>query len=417
LRWLTGKRSENENWDAFEAPGGQLFRALAKEPLQWKNVRFWLWDLAQELSTAQRDNTLPQVLTVDRVWITDEGKPKILDVPAPGAHCGKDSSDRPAESLLPEQFLARFAVAALKGDPDSESESIPVPIPQHAREFVSGLKATRDLDELILKLAPLLRRTAVVTHLKRGAMVFGCLAFPLFVLGSSLFGRMVLEEFEKQQPEILELNQIMAVRSGARFASHEQRPTDENFSVVISSKYGQFVANDARWNSPLAKIMIAGERRKFVERSVSDYPNPTPEQIAAAHKKVPAIRMGDLDKEFGRANFLMIVFFSTFIIYVCIPAIIAALCFRGGLVLLASRIVFVRRNGMRASRLRMFWRSLISWAPLGLCMVATSSSIATHKTWIGVVGMIIVGVLAAISVILPERGLQDRLAGTWPVPK
>jgi hypothetical protein len=26
-------------------------------------------------------------------------------------------------------------------------------------------------------------------------------------------------------------------------------------------------------------------------------------------------------------------------------------------------------------------------------------------------------VVAAVSVALPERGIQDRLAGTWPVPR
>jgi hypothetical protein len=28
-----------------------------------------------------------------------------------------------------------------------------------------------------------------------------------------------------------------------------------------------------------------------------------------------------------------------------------------------------------------------------------------------------IGALAAVSMALPERGLADRLAGTWPVPR
>jgi hypothetical protein len=31
--------------------------------------------------------------------------------------------------------------------------------------------------------------------------------------------------------------------------------------------------------------------------------------------------------------------------------------------------------------------------------------------------LLITGSLTVISLALPERGLQDRLAGTWPVPR
>ena len=57
------------------------------------------------------------------------------------------------------------------------------------------------------------------------------------------------------------------------------------------------------------------------------------------------------------------VFAATSGIYVGVPALIAALLFRGGLILLVSGVTFVRRDGARASRLRVFWRGLVAWSP------------------------------------------------------
>jgi hypothetical protein len=50
--------------------------------------------------------------------------------------------------------------------------------------------------------------------------------------------------------------------------------------------------------------------------------------------------------------------------FVAIPALIAAISFRGGLVLLAFGLGVVREDGLPASRIRVFWRSLLTWSVL-----------------------------------------------------
>ena len=84
LRWLTGRRSPEENWDAFEGVSGKPLLRLIRERQPWSQVRFWLYDLAREISAAEKDGTLPPVLALDRVWITGDGRAKLLDFPAPG---------------------------------------------------------------------------------------------------------------------------------------------------------------------------------------------------------------------------------------------------------------------------------------------------------------------------------------------
>jgi hypothetical protein len=109
---------------------------------------------------------------------------------------------------------------------------------------------------------------------------------------------------------------------------------------------------------------------------------------------------------------------SCLAIYVGFPAIVAAVLFRGGLVLLISSVSFVRRDGQRASRLRLFWRALVAWSSLMLGVLA----FVLLKPYVGVLSAavaawLLLAALALVSVLLPGRGLPDRLAGTWPVPR
>jgi hypothetical protein len=117
-------------------------------------------------------------------------------------------------------------------------------------------------------------------------------------------------------------------------------------------------------------------------------------------------------------SFPLMVVTVSLTIYVGVPALIAALLFRGGLVLLVTGVTFVRRDGLRASRLRVFWRAVVAWCPvvLGVFLVAAL------KPWLGLLegvlaGLLLIGGLAMLSLAWPRRGLPDILAGTWPVPR
>jgi cell division protein FtsW (lipid II flippase) len=100
-----------------------------------------------------------------------------------------------------------------------------------------------------------------------------------------------------------------------------------------------------------------------------------------------------------------------------LPALVAALLFRGGLVLLLAGVTYVKRNGKRASRLRLLWRAVVTWCLAFTALVLTFVGLQTHWTWQPWLALALFGVVAAVSVALPERGIQDRLAGTWPVPR
>jgi len=101
------------------------------------------------------------------------------------------------------------------------------------------------------------------------------------------------------------------------------------------------------------------------------------------------------------------------------PSLLATLLFRGGALLRGFGLDVVTGSGERASRARMFWRNTLAYLPfLVLPGIATARMSPTADGLSGPAWLIAVPFfLTALSLMLPNRGLQDRLAGTFIVPK
>jgi uncharacterized RDD family membrane protein YckC len=405
LRWLSGQRSPEANWDAFEAPTGNPLVHLAPTRPRWAQARYWLYDLATEISAAAKDGTLPESLTLDRIWITDDGRAKLLEFPAPGAG-GATAPAKAAHSCGP--FLSQVAAAG---------GSTNVPMPVHARRFLERLPTLPDADSVIKELKPLLQRAPAVTRWRRAVILGGCAAAPLLMGISLLFGARMMEQWNQQNPGIMDLSSLLGQHAmlNSRFMKEQPHPTDRQFSIYIASHYRSVITNDAVWTGAYTLMLVKGDDRKFAERSVAEYPSPSAVEIkdaeAALKKYLPDSHALDFIKR-PTEPFLMAG--GALAIYVCLPAIAAALLFRGGLVLLIAGVTFVRKDGAPASRLRVFWRALVTWSPI---LVALPFKSLFDFSTLALISLSAIGALAAVSMALPERGLADRLAGTWPVPR
>ena len=98
------------------------------------------------------------------------------------------------------------------------------------------------------------------------------------------------------------------------------------------------------------------------------------------------------------------------------PGLLAALLFRGGALLRGFGVAIVRRDGRPASRLRALGRNFLAFLPF-LVLVAWVFGIHARWEWLMITLLILLAALAVISALLPGRSLQDRLAGTWLVPR
>ena len=110
--------------------------------------------------------------------------------------------------------------------------------------------------------------------------------------------------------------------------------------------------------------------------------------------------------------------YSIATVFVVLPCLIASLLFRGGALVKLLGIVFVNRTGVIASRWRVAARNMVAWLPFLLQPVGVlllAPQLGTLGALLLVSGLCTA--LALISVLLPKRGLADRVAGTWLVPR
>jgi uncharacterized RDD family membrane protein YckC len=420
LRWLAGRRTPDENWDAFEGITGQPLVKLAQTSQPWSDVRFWLYDLAGEISVAEKDGSLPSVLALDRVWITGDGRAKLLDFPAPGVDRFPDCSGEPPVPAT--RFLGEVAAAALGGAANAASKApneVNRPLPLHARAFLDGLPRISDVAAVKVGLKPLLSRLAIVSQWRRAAVVAGCIAFPLFVVIVTIFGAGLLQRWNQNNPGLMDLSSLLQQRSVIRrFGRSAPVPGDEQYAVYIAGHYRSIITNETAWSSPMALALIKGDDRRFAEQCVVNHPAPTEKEIAEAETVLKPFGLQSRFPDFSRQpGFPLLVASIALVIYVFIPALLTALLFRGGLVLRLANVTFVRWDGARASRLRVFWRALVAWSPLWLAVPVCLTLGRGHPVLSRAFACSVVCGLAILSVALRGRGLPDRVAGTWPVPR
>jgi hypothetical protein len=441
LRWLTGWRSTSENWDAYEALSGQPLTNLLGSPQPWNQVRFWLLDLAEELAAAAKDGSLPEWLGLDRIWLTDEGRAKLLDFPAPGV------APLPGDQLLASQgaatvqFLNQVAQSALVGRvvPAKElSAAAPaVPLPIFARELLQSLPQCTSPESIVPVFAESTRKPAQVSRGKRIALLLGCCLPSVAIAVFGGLGAIMQRQWNEKHPQIRPLtNELMVLKlREIQYASDvdlaEKVAAEEQ---IIAYRFGDTIRDPAEWSSRYAESAIPSEYRRRAEAIAARYPEVTEPEYLAAVERVKVWHDRNDPGQLLRSSvqFMLVVgvpvLAGGFLIWVAIFSVLSAVIFRRGLLLRAFGLEIVTSQGVPASRLELFGRSLIVWSPLlllpilaafilpALQMIAPEGGIQLTVVALATLGSLY-PILAFWSALMPERGIPDRLAGTWLVPR
>jgi hypothetical protein len=436
LRWLGGRRAPDENWDAYEGAPGQPLLALLGEPQPWQSVRYWLLDLAEELRAGLADGSVPAAIGLDRVWITADGRAKLLDFPAPGA-AGVPAASPKTPSAAPDFAAARallnqVAVAALEGrivDVEAARGRTPAaPVPLHAREFLIALPTFEAVEPLVSGLKPLLQKVASVTRRRRFGLVAGCAFVPLLMAGGLVFASFAMRQLTQAQPDLLQLRrclfEVEVLGNPPRTERDQQQR--QALEIYIAGHLSKPISDPAIWNSPYAMAMIPERWRQTAEQIIATHPSPSQQELAEATTQVKPLLEKKSPFDSLSDPLILMVVGLTYTGLVALLSLACALLFRGGLVLRLLGVAVVKRDGSRASRLRVFWRSLVAWSPLALLPALVGLALwgfmpsGKEYTPSGLTPFITLAIYVALviwSTLLPERGLQDRLAGTWLVPR
>lgn len=421
LRWLNGRRSDQESWDAYEAIDGKPLQEVLTERQSWSVVRYWLLDLAEELHQAMRDRTLLESPQLGQVWITPDGSAKLVDLQTwPGAY-----SNTPLDPSSVQAFLYETVSAA----------KFSGPLPAAAWSFIAQLRdrSFSDTQSLVDALRRVATCEASVSRRRRFAHVACCAALPIFLAASTFGIGLVINKGRTQYPEIIPLRAHMSelnnLEQESRKGSREAGLQRDALELTIGQRFRPVVADTAQWSTLYSKVMINEALRKRVEELVGR------RQASAADldkaKKILGPILEGVEQRSRRrpaslVRFLVIPALMA-LAFVGALAVISAFLGRGGLLLRLFGIAVVTRDGTPISRLRAVWRTFLAWSPLLPLVLFVrnfrinfprfSFDAATGAHWFGLAVLACFLVGAVWAVMRPERGLHDRVAGTWLVPK
>lgn len=428
LRWLGGKRETGQSWDAFEAAPGAAFRDVISQPCHWESVRYWLMDLSEELAASKKDCSVPSDLSLDRIWITSDNRAKLLDFPAPGAPRQNGRLESKLNEPVPDdapRLLWTVAASALSGklldDDAARKTNISASLPLHASDFLDNLKRLPPIEATAIALRDTAKKRVRVTHTRRFALVLACIFFPLLTALIPLVLFQFTRQWQESMPNISSIHALMFRYADVPFMTTsrpEMTPAlREAIEVVIASKYAGDIKNPQIWNTFYAQSTLPQWERDAAEKIIATCQPATGEKLEQAEAEVQKYLQKHPPKDIGRQLnppfFFLSTFITTLLVYVAFPALLAALMFRGGLLLAFFGLVVVDRTGRPAARWRVVWRTVAVWsiAPTLLFLVIAGAPMLGYS--VASIGAIIAYAgICIVSVLLPQRGLADRIAGT-----
>jgi uncharacterized RDD family membrane protein YckC len=404
LRWLAGRRTPQEAWDVYEGVAGVPIAEACRIRRPWSEVRRWLVDLAHEVAAQHADDHAP--LELDRVWILESGRAKLLDDPT---HDPPSSGSRLAAAVALLRAVARLARGA-----DRE------PWPEAASQFVDGLAAgPASLAEVVSAADGLLGGRAAITRRWRGLSIGVLLAVPTLAVLVALFGLAMMTLASRSvSPEQRTVGTVL--RAIERTGNRAMAPADrEAAEIVLAARYRASLL-DTSQRRPQSLLLLTPEHQALATTIVRRHDGEDAVRAAAARPVVRELFDDAARVEDPPIVGICLVGFVVTLSLVGIVALIAAAAVRG-LLLRGFGFELVTRDGRRAPRWRVLARAVVAWSPVVLAAVALFRFhlLDDEGTTLVVSGtaltLMLAGAIAAI--VHPSRGLQDRIAGTWIVPR
>jgi hypothetical protein len=445
MRWLSGRRHGGDSWDAYEAVGGAPLPDAIAAPQPWSRVRHWIVELASEIAAASKDGSLP-LLAADRIWIDADDRARVLDwsPPPPPPETGAAAA-RPASPGLKlygrdlkssEQFLYGVAVGALRGkDPVAAQQEPPdVPLPLKARAFLLSLRdaAIATPEALEAAASDLVRGPSEFPRGRRAAQIAVCAFFPIIVPIAVVGAMRTQVQLQMGEPRAFQyeacVSQLAAYgRKGEANLTPEQKADRESIEIFIA----EHLQDETREAAAVARSFPIATRAKgqyiFAERAIAKHQTRTPAQVKRAEQVVARLqaenakRLNELKRPM--ALWALALLMTTWTCaFIAVGAVLGALVMRSGYTARAVGAALVNGRGEHASRLRALVRVVVAFLPAAAGVLILRAGPKTEDLTIGIamlqtLPLLLLAAGAAWAIRHPSRGIQDRLAGTWIVPR
>ena len=417
LRWLAGRRLDNEAWDAYEVAEGVPLAEATRDRHEWTDVRWWLLDLAREcaaMTTADRAPRSPQ-----RVWALASGGVKWLDDPVADAVA-------PGDTVATDQeLLIAIAQTALGGElePVTASSVSRHPLPLGACRFLERLAGPpgRDMGGMVRELEALTKQRAVLTRAWRGVPIAICALVPAFALSAAMVVTTTKDVDRSRVPiddraaGALLWQLALADRAWIAISMDER----ESIERALATRYRDELSEGRLFTPRNMDYLDLDEYHKAIASDVlRRYPQPLPDRQDQVDTRAAAIIRRATGQDPVRPWYEPILS-GAFQMYfaVAVLAMVVNFAFPRGLIRMMG-LELVTADGRPASRLRVIARTTITWSPVLMVPFVIPFAPRIPQSLTGtpwwMLGMI---AGAVIVVITPARGVQDRIAGTWVVPR
>jgi uncharacterized RDD family membrane protein YckC len=406
LRWLDALRVEDVLFEVFESPGGASVRECVDRgaSFDWPAAQRVLAALAEELAALPASSRV----SIEQVWIDRTWNPRLLDEPMEEPSSGSKS---PLE-LLGE--AARLVLTDLAELPLSAEPAVRKLLGQ-GPGFSSVEEARRELKELArrpMRLASPVRAAQIAVASIAPAAVLALVIVPLFLLAGPI------DSFAETVRCIRQLEVQDRIPPPAEKMEAEDRAARE---IVLSA------GSASPWSATFASRLQPAQI-EIRRRAIEAHPSPSADEVAQARERIRErpFLAGDLSGT-SEVNFRGV---RRQIIPIITAGVVAgwgvlctlfAVLLRGGLSFNLFGMGLRDARGERASRLRCAGRSLSVWLPLAVpyglgCWLALNDHAeAGLAFFFG--GTLFHALALAYAIARPSRGLQDRLARTWLVPR
>lgn len=308
-----------------------------------------------------------------------------------------------------------------------------MPLPLPARTLLQSLRnGTVESAEAIRALADAqLRSPATVSIRRRASQIAFCALLPVLMPIVVVAAIYFLQRSQTSDPGSYALkacvNKLADFEKRGATLTAKQLEERDLIEVYIAEHLKEAVEESAAVARSFPAVNRIRGEHALALRALANHPQRSPEQVTKADAVVAKLLadqtrgLAALNTVFAQWNLaiLMVSFTSAF---VGALAILGALVARGGFTFRPFGAALVTKDGGQASRARALLRAVVSWSLAALaCWLVAQGPSPDHPTvgWTLLLTSVVLFFMAAAiwAILHPSRGIQDRIAGTWVVPR